>query len=48
MIVEEILKQRIKGIKDMSGHYTSMAFPKLIYVLDENNITPDSKYYYLT
>lgn len=48
MITEEILKQRMEGVKDASGHYVTPAFPKLIYVLDEHNIYPDSKYYYLT
>ncbi|MBU5669337.1 anaerobic ribonucleoside-triphosphate reductase [Peptoniphilus sp. MSJ-1] len=48
MIIEEILKQRIQGIKNDTGVYVTPAFPKLIYVLDENNINKDSKYYYLT
>ena len=48
LIIEEILKQRIKGIKNDAGVYVTPAFPKLIYVLDENNIHKDSKYYYLT
>ena len=47
-IIEEILKQRIEGIKNESGVYVTPAFPKLIYVLDENNVESDSKYYYLT
>ncbi len=47
-IIEEILKQRIKGIKNENGVYVTPAFPKLIYVLDENNIYKDAKYYYLT
>lgn len=47
-IKEEILKQRIQGIKNEAGVYVTPAFPKLIYVLDENNIHEDSKYYYLT
>ena len=47
-IIEEILKQRIQGIKNEAGVYVTPAFPKLIYVLDENNIHEDSKYYYLT
>lgn len=47
-IIEEILKQRIEGIKNESGVYVTPAFPKLIYVLDENNVDSDSKYYYLT
>lgn len=48
MITEEILRQRMEGIKDASGHYVTPAFPKLIYVLDEHNIHKDSPYYYLT
>lgn len=48
MIVEEIIKQRLQGIKNEKGIYITPAFPKLIYVLDENNIHEDSKYYYLT
>ncbi len=48
MIDEEILKQRIKGIKNEAGVYVTPAFPKLIYVLDEHNIHPDSPYFYLT
>ena len=48
MIIEEILKQRIQGIKNDAVVYVTPAFPKLIYVLDENNINKDSKYYYLT
>ena len=47
-IVEEILKQRLEGIKNEKGVYITPAFPKLIYVLDENNVREDSKYYYLT
>lgn len=48
MIIEEFLKQRIKGFKNEVGAYITPAFPKLLYVLDENNIHPNSKYYYLT
>lgn len=48
LIIQEILHQRIIGIKDESGHFTTFAFPKLVYVLDENNVKPDSKYYELT
>ena len=48
LIIEEMLKQRMLGIKNEKGVYVTPAFPKLIYVLDENNITSDSKYYYLT
>ena len=48
VIIEEMLKQRIKGVKNEVGVYVTPAFPKLIYVLDEDNIRPDSKYYHLT
>ena len=48
VIIEEMLKQRIKGVKNEVGVYVTPAFPKLIYVLDEDNIHPDSKYYHLT
>ncbi len=48
MLIEEILKQRIKGMKNSDGVYVSQAFPKLVYVLDENNIEKESKYNYLT
>ena len=48
VIVEEMLKQRIKGVKNEVGVYVTPAFPKLIYVLDEDNIHPGSKYYHLT
>ena len=47
-IIEEILKQRITGIKNESGVYVTPAFPKLIYVLDENNVNEGSQYYELT
>lgn len=47
-IIEEILRQRIKGIKNDAGVYVTPAFPKLIYVLDENNVHKDSKYAHLT
>lgn len=47
-IIEEILKQRIQGIKNESGVYVTPAFPKLIYVLDENNVNKDCRFYYLT
>ena len=47
-IIEEVLKHRIQGIKNDQGVYVTPAFPKLIYVLDENNINPDSKYFALT
>ena len=48
MIIEETLKQRIQGVKNEKGYWITPAFPKLIYVLEEDNITEDSKYYYLT
>ena len=48
MIIEETLKQRIMGVKNEKGIWITPAFPKLIYVLEEDNIRPDSKYYYLT
>ncbi len=48
MIIEETLKQRIVGVKNESGVHVTPAFPKLIYVLEEDNIRPDSKYWYLT
>ena len=48
LIDEEILKQRIQGIKNESDVYITPAFPKLIYVLDEHNVHPTSEYYYLT
>ena len=48
MIIEETLKQRIVGVKNESGVYVTPAFPKLIYVLEESNVRPDSKYWYLT
>lgn len=47
-VIEEILKQRIKGVKNESGQYYANPFPKLLYFLEEDNITPDSKYWYLT
>ena len=48
MIIEEMLKQRIQGVKNEKGVYITPAFPKLIYVLEEDNIREDSKYWYLT
>lgn len=47
-IIEEFLHQRIKGLKNEQGVYVTQAFPKLIYVLEEDNIREDSPYYYLT
>ena len=48
MIIEEVLKQRIEGMKNEKGVYITPAFPKLLYVLEEDNIKKDGKYYYLT
>lgn len=48
MLIEEMLRQRIQGVKNEDGVYIAPAFPKLIYVLEEDNITEDSKYWYLT
>ena len=48
MIIEEFLKQRIEGMKNEKGVYITPAFPKLLYILEEDNIHKDSKYYYLT
>jgi len=48
MIIEEVLKQRTEGMKNEKGVYITPAFPKLLYVLEEDNIKPKSKYYYLT
>ena len=47
-IIREVLVQRMQGVKNEKGVWITPAFPKLIYVLDEDNIHPDSKYYYLT
>ena len=48
MIIEEVLNQRYIGTKNEKGIYTTPSFPKLLYVLQEDNITPDGKYWYLT
>lgn len=48
MMIEEVLLQRIQGVKNEVGAWVTPAFPKLVYALDEDNINPDSKYYYLT
>ena len=48
MIIEEVMKQRMQGVKNEKGVWITPAFPKLIYVLDEDNIHEDSKYWYLT
>lgn len=47
-LIEEVLKQRIQGVKNEKGVWITPAFPKIIYVLDEDNVTPDSKYWNLT
>lgn len=48
LLIEELLKQRIKGMKNKAGVYATQSFPKLIYVLEECNIRPDSEFFYLT
>ena len=48
MVIEEFLNQRILGFKNPDGVYVTPAFPKLLYVLEEDNITEGSKYFYLT
>ncbi len=48
LIIEEVMRQRMQGVKNESGAWITPAFPKLIYVLDEDNIMEDSKYWYLT
>ena len=48
MCIEEVLRQRLQGVKNEKGVWITPAFPKLIYVLDEDNITEDSKYWHLT
>ena len=48
LLIEEFLKQRITGLKNKKGQYITQAFPKLLYVLEEDNIREDGKYYYLT
>ena len=48
LIIEEVLKQRIQGVKNEKGVWVTPAFPKLLYVLEEDNIHEDSKYFYLT
>jgi ribonucleoside-triphosphate reductase len=48
MIIEEVMRQRMQGVKNEKGVWITPAFPKLIYVLDEDNITEESKYWYLT
>lgn len=48
MLIEEVLKQRMQGVKNEKGVWITPAFPKIIYVLEENNIHEDSQYWYLT
>lgn len=48
LIIEEVLKQRMQGVKNEKGVWVTPAFPKLLYVLEDDNITEDSKYWYLT
>lgn len=48
LIIEEVFKQRIQGTKNAQGIWITPAFPKLLYVLEEDNINPEGKYYYLT
>lgn len=48
MVIEEFLKQRIQGLKNEKGVYVTQSFPKLLYVLEEDNISEDSRYWYLT
>lgn len=48
LVIEEVLRQRIKGVKNENGVYITTAFPKLLYCLDEDNIYEDSKYWHLT
>ena len=48
LLIEEVLKQRIQGMKNSKGVWITPAFPKLLYVLEEDNIKPKSKYFYLT
>ncbi len=48
LVIEEVLKERIRGVKNEQGVYVTPAFPKLIYVLEEQNIHKDSPYWYLT
>lgn len=48
LVIEEVLKQRYQGVKNEVGEWISPAFPKLVYVLQEDNASPDSKYWHLT
>ena len=48
VIIEEVLRQRYEGVKNEAGVFVTPAFPKLVYVLEEDNVSPDGKYWYLT
>lgn len=48
MIIEEVLRQRIEGVKNEKGAWITPAFPKLLYVLEEDNTYPGTPYFYLT
>lgn len=48
MLIEEVLKQRIEGTKNEQGVWITPAFPKILYVLEEDNVHKGDKYYYLT
>lgn len=48
MLIEEVLRQRIQGVKNEKGVYIAPTFPKLLYVLQEDNVNPDGEYYWLT
>ena len=48
MIIEEVLYQRLQGVKNEKGAWITPAFPKLVYTLTANNVEPDQPYYYLT
>ncbi len=48
MVIEEVLSQRCQGVKNEKGVWVTPAFPKLVYVLEEDNVRPDAPYYYLT
>lgn len=48
IVIEEVLKQRMQGTKNEQGVWVTPAFPKLLYVLDENNVYEDSEFFYLT
>ena len=48
MVIEEVLSQRYQGVKNEKGVWVTPAFPKLVYVLEEDNVSPEAPYYYLT